>query len=98
MYFFVAAGKISGQFTTEEFGVGSRDDYMHFATKHTVHEQMPSIHVLDLIHKQVVELAVKLVEDFKYVVELGGLYTLQSLIIEVHIAIFNSGSFQRLET
>ena len=41
-----------GQFTTEQFGIGTCDDNVHFLSQHTIDEQMPSQDILYLIEEK----------------------------------------------
>ena len=59
-----------GQFTTEQFGIGTCDDNVHFLSQHTIDEQMPSQDILYLIEEKILKVAVYLIQNLQHVVQL----------------------------
>ena len=74
-----------GQFTTEQFGIGTCDDNVHFLSQHTIDEQMPSQDILYLIEEKILKVAVYLIQNLQHVVQLVCLEVNQPFIIEVSV-------------
>ena len=48
---------MGGQLAAPQFGVGSRDEQVHFLAKQLVDEQLPALIVLYLVEKEILEVA-----------------------------------------
>lgn len=51
--FIVSASQVRGQFAAEEFGITARYEYLHFAPEQPIYEEVPPVHVLNLVQKEV---------------------------------------------
>ena len=69
-YLLVTTGKMRGQLAAEQLSIGTRDDDVHLLSEHTVHKQVPAFHILYLVEKQVLEVAINLIQNFKDIVQL----------------------------
>ena len=69
VYLFRTSRQVGGKFTAEQFRIRTGNDDVHFLSQHAIDEKMPTLYVLYLVKKQVVEIPVYLVEYFEYVIE-----------------------------
>ena len=74
-----------GQFATEQFGIGTCDDDVHFLSQHTIDEQVPSFDILYLIKEKILKVSVYLIQNLQHVVQLVCLEAGQPFIIEVSV-------------
>ena len=86
--FVVASGQMGSQFAAEQFGIAARYEDSHLAPQEPVDEQMPAIHILNLVKKQIRDIGtIELVYAGKDGVQIFRFHTQQAVIVKVDITV-----------
>lgn len=84
----VAPGQMGGQFAAEQFGIAARHEDSHLAPQKPVDEQVPAIHILNLVQKQARDIGtIELVYAGEDGIQVFRFHTQQTVIVKVDITI-----------
>ena len=79
---------MGGKFAAEQFCITARHEYPHLATQETVYEEMPSVHILNLVQKQIWDIGtIELVYTREDGIQVFRFHTQQAVIVKVDITI-----------
>ena len=79
---------MGGQFAAEQFGIAARHEDSHLAPKEPVYEQMPAIHILNLVQEKVGDISsIELVYTRENGIQVFRFHTQQAVIVKVDITI-----------
>ena len=66
--FTTSSSKVSGQIITQQLGITSCQDNMHFGTQEPIDKEGPLLYILDFIQKDILEITINLIQYFEYVI------------------------------